>query len=228
MADDPNTTQEVPSPDSSLAMVSEPVETSPKTPETSQGDFSAESNNSAINKGDAEISQPENGLKTTENQDSSSGKAKSEPVSESVQATELQTAQMAGNEPFEDTQDKPSSPEPVSVSNSGAVAGEAKAELEKIIPVAVVVSNKNKILELLAKAKNAIQFRKRKKLDRVMSLFDKKKNGSASSPQVTNDEVEKFLHVSDATAERYLNILEKENKIKQVGKTGKAVSYSRI
>jgi predicted HTH transcriptional regulator len=50
----------------------------------------------------------------------------------------------------------------------------------------------------------------------------------AKQTKISNDEVEKFLHVSDATAERYLNILEKENKIKQIGKTGKAVSYSKI
>jgi Fic family protein len=46
--------------------------------------------------------------------------------------------------------------------------------------------------------------------------------------KVTNDEVEKLLHVSDATAERYLNTLEKENKIKQTGKTGKSVFYFKI
>ena len=75
--------------------------------------------------------------------------------------------------------------------------------------------------QLLVTARNAIQFRKRKKLDRVMSLF-------LQHSKITNDEVEKFLHVSDATATRYLSILEKENKIKQVGRTGKGVSYSRI
>ena len=75
--------------------------------------------------------------------------------------------------------------------------------------------------ELLIKARNAIQFRKRKKLDRVMSLFLQKS-------KITNDEVEKFLHVSDATATRYLSELEKEGKIKQNGKTGHMVSYSRV
>jgi predicted HTH transcriptional regulator len=34
--------------------------------------------------------------------------------------------------------------------------------------------------------------------------------------------------VSDATATRYLEILEKENKIKQTGKTGKGVTYTKI
>jgi hypothetical protein len=75
--------------------------------------------------------------------------------------------------------------------------------------------------QLLVLARNAIQFRKRKKLDKVMSLFLK-------HSKITNDEVEKFLHVSDATATRYLSQLEKEGRIKQSGKTGKGVSYSRI
>jgi Fic family protein len=74
---------------------------------------------------------------------------------------------------------------------------------------------------LLEKAKNAIQFRKRKKLDKVMAMFLKQS-------KITNDEVEKFLHVSDATATRYLSQLEKENRIKQTGKTGHSVFYSKI
>jgi len=49
-----------------------------------------------------------------------------------------------------------------------------------------------------------------------------------SKNKITNDEVEKLLHVSDATATRYLSALEKENKIKQVGKTGTGVAYSKI
>ena len=53
-----------------------------------------------------------------------------------------------------------------------------------------------------------------------MTLFLKKS-------KITNDEVEKFLHVSDATATRYLSILEKEGKIKQLGKTGKGVTYTK-
>ena len=54
-----------------------------------------------------------------------------------------------------------------------------------------------------------------------MNMFEKKQ-------KITNDEIEKLLHVSDSTATRYLNTLEKENKIKQNGKTGKSVFYSKI
>lgn len=92
-------------------------------------------------------------------------------------------------------------------------------EQPKIIPV--IIPSKNFARELLVKARNMIQFRKRKKLDKVMTLFLKKQ-------KITNDEVEKFMHISDATATRYLSQLEKENKIKQSGKTGKHVFYSKI
>jgi hypothetical protein len=128
---------------------------------------------------------------------------KTEEILESVKSLEPGTAQIPPNEPLK------SESEPLT---------QTKAEAT---PPPVIPTSRNRVLELLNKAKLAIQFRKRKKLDKVMSLFLQKS-------KITNDDVEKFLHVSDATAERYLNILEKENKIKQVGKTGKAVSYSRI
>jgi predicted HTH transcriptional regulator len=101
------------------------------------------------------------------------------------------------------------------------IQADKKPEPEKPKSISVVISTKNLARELLIKARNAIQSKKRKKLDKVMTLF-------AKQTKITNDEVEKFLHVSDATATRYLNILEKENRIKQSGKTGKYVFYSKI
>ena len=85
----------------------------------------------------------------------------------------------------------------------------------------VTVQNPSFLRRLLVKAQESIQFRKRKKLDKIMSMFETKS-------KITNDEVEKLLHVSDATATRYLTVLKQENKIKQEGKTGKGVSYTKI
>ena len=118
-----------------------------------------------------------------------------EQKTEEKQAPESATAQTPVNEPLEESHEQA---KPVSVNSKSSLAR-----------------------QLLISARNAIQFRKRKKLDRVMSLFLKQS-------KITNDEVEKFLHVSDATATRYLSELEKEGKIKQNGKTGHMVSYSRI
>lgn len=75
--------------------------------------------------------------------------------------------------------------------------------------------------DLLMKARATIQNRKRKKLERILEALTAK-------DKITNDEVEKLLHVSDATATRYLATLEKEGKIQQVGKTGRSVAYTRI
>jgi len=75
--------------------------------------------------------------------------------------------------------------------------------------------------ENLEKANLTRQNKKREKIDEILDLFAKQTN-------LTNDEVEKLLHVSDATATRYLETLEKEGKIKQVGKTGKGVTYEKI
>jgi hypothetical protein len=181
--------------------------------ESSPNDFSVKSND--IPPPDSTHIEPE---KEPENQ-AENGPAP-EPISEPVKAIEPSTAQIPPNEPLASEPEPLGEPETKSVLNSGGMS-EAKSEPEKIIPIPVIIPNKNKVLELLNKAKLAIQSRKRKKLNKVMTLFLK-------NSKITNDEVEKFLHVSDATAERYLNILEKENKIKQVGKTGKAVSYSKI
>jgi len=129
-----------------------------------------------------------------------------------------QTAQVPLSEPLAPSpvsETKQIEPEPELVETDPApVPVYAQAE-----PVSVPKPNLAR--DLLNKARFAIQTRKRKKLDRIMTLFAKRTN-------ITNDEVEKFLHVSDATATRYLEILEKENKITQSAKTGKGVSYTKI
>lgn len=49
-----------------------------------------------------------------------------------------------------------------------------------------------------------------------------------SAQKISNSEVQSLLKVSDATATRYLDELEKEGLIKQVGKTGQDVYYERL
>ncbi len=83
------------------------------------------------------------------------------------------------------------------------------------------LASNNHMSELLEKEHEAINNKRQKRLDSIMNLFAKQTN-------ITNDEVEKFLHVSNATATRYLSILKKENKILQNGKTGKGFFYTLI
>lgn len=55
-----------------------------------------------------------------------------------------------------------------------------------------------------------LRFKKRAKLDKVVALASKKRS-------IKNDDVEKLLRVSDSTAQRYLNQLMKEGKLRRVG-----------
>jgi predicted HTH transcriptional regulator len=49
-----------------------------------------------------------------------------------------------------------------------------------------------------------------------------------SKQRICNNDVEKTLGVSDATAERHLGELEKEDILKQVGKVGRSVYYEKV
>ncbi|HSE34945.1 MAG TPA: hypothetical protein VLB83_02370 [Candidatus Paceibacterota bacterium] len=71
---------------------------------------------------------------------------------------------------------------------------------------------------ILAKARAIKQIRRQKKLLKIMTLFARKDT-------ITNDDVERLLRVSDATATRYLSELETIGKVVQVGKTGRGVEY---
>jgi Fic family protein len=62
---------------------------------------------------------------------------------------------------------------------------------------------------------------KEENLEKIRGLF-------GGGGRVVNNDVEKLLGVSDATATRYLDDLEKEKFIRQVGKTGGHVYYEKI
>lgn len=55
----------------------------------------------------------------------------------------------------------------------------------------------------------------------IMTLF------SAPGDRITNDDVQKLVRVSDATATRYLDELEQEKLIRQIGPEGKYVYYEK-
>lgn len=54
----------------------------------------------------------------------------------------------------------------------------------------------------------------------VLKMFEEKE-------EVANDEVQEKLGVSDATATRYLEELEKEGMVEQIGDRGRSVKYRR-
>ena len=61
---------------------------------------------------------------------------------------------------------------------------------------------------------------------KVMALFEEKNPSTGSGRvELSNSEIRKALGVSSRTAVRYLDELEAEGKVKQVGNTGNAVTY---
>jgi Fic family protein len=66
------------------------------------------------------------------------------------------------------------------------------------------------IRALLAKAQAKIQSNKQKKLDKIVLFAQKKKI-------IANEDVQKLLRVSDATATRYLVKLVQQNRLSRVG-----------
>jgi hypothetical protein len=63
---------------------------------------------------------------------------------------------------------------------------------------------------LLAKAQAKIQFNKQKKLDKIVLFAQKKKI-------IANEDVQKLLHISSATATRYLVKLVQQGRLARVG-----------
>ena len=88
----------------------------------------------------------------------------------------------------------------------------------QIIEKIVYQTPPNLIQNLLSKARAKIQERKRKKLNKIMLLFETK-------PVISNSDIQELLRTTKRSATRYLNILEKEQKIIQVGKAGRGVRY---
>jgi len=69
--------------------------------------------------------------------------------------------------------------------------------------------------------KSEDQKKKEENLQKIRELFNARE-------RLANNDIENLLAVSDATATRYLDELEKEGYIRQVGKTGRFVYYERV
>ena len=143
---------------------------------------------------------------------------KSEPSSEIIPPVATQ-----GSGGVETVSESPKEPE----NQESPVPGTAQSG--QIEPLAEADGFKTSFSRWIAKGREVIAGKRRKKIEKIMTLFDPSTSLRAGKNRgVTNDDVEKLLHDSDATATRYLSILEQEGKIKQTGKTGHAVSYSKI
>ena len=171
-----------------------------------------------------------------------------------IDTAQGKTAQVPVSEPFDSAQDKPtpapieplppegaqapSEPLQTAQINPAEVEKAAQAALEPVPtpqpqapastsspqaapPAPTTPSTKPNSRELLAQGRAKVQEKKQKKLDKIMELLNTK-------DKVSNADVEKLLRVSDATATRYLSALQKQGKIRKVGKTGRSVFYAKV
>ncbi|MDP2638673.1 MAG: winged helix-turn-helix transcriptional regulator [Candidatus Azambacteria bacterium] len=80
----------------------------------------------------------------------------------------------------------------------------------------------------IAKVNESRKTAKAEAKDKILKLLSAQ-GGSASGgdnkTEITNDDVQRALGVSDATATNYLDELEKEGFITQIGKEGRGVKY---
>jgi len=82
------------------------------------------------------------------------------------------------------------------------------------------IANMKRARELLVKARATLSFRRKNKIEKVMTLFVKKS-------KIVNQDVRDLLHTTEHTATDYLNVLVKEGKIKKEGENNKAY-YTKI
>lgn len=64
------------------------------------------------------------------------------------------------------------------------------------------------------------QIREQRQVE-ILALLEKQ-------TRINNNQVQKMLKVSDATATNYLDDLEKQGKIKQIGRQGRFVEYEKL
>ncbi len=155
------------------------------------------------------------------------GEAPAEPAEE---VPETETAQVVGNEPLTEippegadaTAEAPKE-QPPTPTEEPTPEPDRKPTRERDTDDKLEKEperSKGFLALLLQKANATKLLRKEKKLLKVMTLFEDK-------PEITNDDVEKLLHVSDSTATRYLDELEKRGRITQRGTTGRGVIYTK-
>jgi Fic family protein len=75
---------------------------------------------------------------------------------------------------------------------------------------------------------NETQNKEREDVEKKRENLEKVRVFIADKVRVANDDIEALLGVSDATATRYLDELEKEGRIRQVGRTGRHIYYERV
>lgn len=116
-----------------------------------------------------------------------------------------------------------SQPEPVALPELTKIPESVKSPtVKEVVKEVFVYKPTLEMMQTLQKKSlEAIQKRRRGKIEKLMAMFEKEE-------KITSADVQQFLIVSHTTALRYLDTLEQEGRIRQVGKRGGSVHYVRI
>ncbi len=101
---------------------------------------------------------------------------------------------------------------------AGYLLGSFFAKRRKISTASSNLQHSN-ILENVGMSKRPDVQKKEERKQKILEFFEQK-------PEITNNDIEELLGVSDATATNYLDELQKEGKITQNGNTGRGVFYT--
>lgn len=145
--------------------------------------------------------EPENGVRPTVEEGSAEANKLNAP--ESSSASESMSAPLPALEPVP-VMEAPTPVLPTPMSRPSEERGSTEVSKPNVVPPPKSAKY------FLTKALEAIQFRKRAKLEKIIKFITAK--GSAG-----NDQIEKLLHISNATATRYLSQLVREGRLKKIG-----------
>jgi hypothetical protein len=137
------------------------------------------------------------------------------PQTENKTADNTTTDLLSDTSPAQEANQSPETGQPREVDQSPVAPSQMPEQAEAQVepPISAPVSS---LTGLLQKALAKIQFRKRKKLDKILELARQK-------GKITNDDVQKLLGTSDATATRYLAQLVREARLRRSGNTAGVV-----
>jgi predicted HTH transcriptional regulator len=103
----------------------------------------------------------------------------------------------------------PESPKEEVTSEAQPEVKESQIETQET-PPAAPTPQPPLLRQLWQKALEKIRERKSKRLEKILQL-------AKGKGEITNDDVEKLLHVSDRAASRYLNELVRQGRLKRIG-----------
>lgn len=99
---------------------------------------------------------------------------------------------------------------PLAPFDKGGIAPASPAPESLSAQPTTPLTSSQRAKEFWARFMDKVSMRKKLKLEKIMALALKRR-------KITNGEVQKLLHISDATATRYLKELTKQGRLKQSG-----------